>query len=618
MTDHELLGSWKEIADYLGKEIHTCWRWEKELGLPVHRIDSQSSRSRVFAYKSEIDQWLRERANGHETQAALHRVRTKVLPAVLIPALAGVIVLAVWHLGFRHPVARHQSERLVTIAVFPFSDANGPEHEAYFAEGITQEIIKTLRMYENLAVIPIPSTVKTGGSFSRPEVIGRELGLDYILKGSLRRDKEGISLAVEFFRAKDENRLWNSRYAEPLKNLMAATDDIQSRICETLKIRKRQVAPGSLEPDDSNGLTSLENYIKANFVSSRLESQTKDPWLLYHQGRFYSGQSTVADNELAISLFQQALALEPQYAEACIGLANCYTDYVSFNWDFDIQWLNKAQELLNKAQALSPGLPDYYSSLLKVALLREFIFNESREQEIQALAREGLGRYPNDQRLNSIVGVYYFRRFGRDGRQVDLDRALEDKKRAFWLNPYDFNNIVYAELLLLNRDFDAAIEVCRLAEKLDVSLSVRFFLGEVYYYRGELDQSRSLFLTFAALPRLRLMSLYFLAMIEAQQGRAAEAEKTIQQINLLSPEDYRFFNDSLSLASAYFGLGKTEMGYRYLSEFMKKEQKDNEKNINWRYIDLDGNFDRFKNDPKFLEILKIKAVAPWAKTEKSK
>jgi tetratricopeptide (TPR) repeat protein len=143
-------------------------------------------------------------------------------------------------------------------------------------------------------------------------------------------------------------------------------------------------------------------------------------------------------------------------------------------------------------------------------------------------------------------------------------------------------------------------------------------LGEVYYYRGELDQSRSLFLTFAALPRLRLMSLYFLAMIEAQQGRAAEAEKTIQQINLLSPEDYRFFNDSLSLASAHFGLGKTEIGYRYLSEFMKKEQKDNEKNINWRYIDLDGNFDRFKNDPKFLEILKIKAVAPWAKTEKSK
>ena len=618
MTDHELLGSWKEIADYLDKEIHTCWRWEKELGLPVHRIDSQSSRSRVFAYKSEIDQWLRERANGHEPQAAPQRVRSKVLPAVLILAMAGVIVLAVWYLGFRHSVARPRSERLMTIAVFPFSDANGTEQEAYYAEGITQEIVKTLRMYENLAVIPIPPALKTGGSFSNPEVIGRELGLDYILKGYLRREKEGISLAAEFLRAKDKTRLWSSQYTEPLKNLLTVTDDIQSRICQALKIRRKQIAPGSLELGDSNGLTSLENYIKANFVSSHLESQTKDPWLLYHQGRFYSGQSTVADNELAISLFQQALALEPQYADACIGLANCYADYVAFNWDFDIQWLNKAQELLNKAQALSPGLPDYYSSLLMVALLREFIFNEDREPEIQALAREGLGRYPNDQKLNSIVGVYYFRRFGRDGRQDDLKRALEYKKKAFWLNPYAFSNIVYAELLMLDRDFDMAIDVCRLAEKLDASLSARFFLGELYYYRGELDRSRSLFLTFETLPRLRLMSLYFLAMIEAQQGRAAEAEKTIQQIDLLSPEDYRFFHDALHLASTYFGLGKTELGYRYLSEFMKKEQTDKEKHINWRYIDLDGNFDRFKSDPKFLEILKIKAVPPWAKTEKLK
>lgn len=618
MNDHELLGSWKEIADYLGKEIHTCWRWEKELGLPVHRIDSQSSRSRVFAYRSEIDQWLRERANGHESQAAPHRVRAKVLAAVLLPALAGVVVLAVWYLGLRRPDARHQSERLVTIAVFPFSDPDGPEHQAYYAEGITQEIIKCLRMYDNLAVIPIPMTLKAGGSADKPEIIGRELGLDYVLKGSLRRDKEGISLAAEFLRAKDGTRLWNSRYSEPLRNLLTVTDDIQFRVCQTLKIKRRQVTPGSLEPDDSNGLTSLENYIKANFVSSHLASQTDDPWLLYHQGRFYSGQSTVADNELAISLFQQALALEPRYAEACIGLANCYMDYVSFNWDFDIQWLNKARELLNKAQALSPGLPDYYSSLLKGALLREFIFNESREQEIQALASEGLGRFPNDQKLNSIVGVYYFRRFGRDGRQDDMDRALEYKKKAFWLNPYDFNNIVYAELLMLNRDFDAAIEVCRLAEKLDASLSIRFFLGEIYYYRGELDRSRSLFMTFEILPRLRLMSSYFLAMIEARQGHAVEAEKMIQQINLLSPGDYRFFNDALRLASAYFGLGKTEPGYRYLSEFMKKEQKDKEKYFNWRYIDLDGNFDRFKNDPKFLEILNIKAVPPWAKTEKLK
>jgi hypothetical protein len=60
----KLLGSWKEIADYLGYEVRTCLRWEKKLGLPIHRIDPESSRSRVFAYQEELDDWLRTRQPG--------------------------------------------------------------------------------------------------------------------------------------------------------------------------------------------------------------------------------------------------------------------------------------------------------------------------------------------------------------------------------------------------------------------------------------------------------------------------------------------------------------------------------------------------------------------------
>ena len=64
MKNKEILDTWKEISQYLGKEIRTCSRWEKELGLPVHRIDESSSKSKVFAYKSEIDRWLEERSLG--------------------------------------------------------------------------------------------------------------------------------------------------------------------------------------------------------------------------------------------------------------------------------------------------------------------------------------------------------------------------------------------------------------------------------------------------------------------------------------------------------------------------------------------------------------------------
>jgi len=62
MRDNQRLDSWKEISSYVKREIRTCYKWEKELGLPVYRINKKSCRSRVFAYTDEIDQWFKERA----------------------------------------------------------------------------------------------------------------------------------------------------------------------------------------------------------------------------------------------------------------------------------------------------------------------------------------------------------------------------------------------------------------------------------------------------------------------------------------------------------------------------------------------------------------------------
>jgi hypothetical protein len=62
MPDNDRLDSWKEIADYVNRKIKSCYRWEKNFGLPIHRINKKSSRSKVFAYKSEIDQWFKQRA----------------------------------------------------------------------------------------------------------------------------------------------------------------------------------------------------------------------------------------------------------------------------------------------------------------------------------------------------------------------------------------------------------------------------------------------------------------------------------------------------------------------------------------------------------------------------
>lgn len=615
MTDREVFGSWKEIADYLGKEIRTCWRWEKQLGLPVHRIDSTSSRSRVFAYRSELDTWLRERADRDDASTGSRVSKWFWLAGgAVLSGLAAFIII----LGAHHGRFSTRNYRPLSIGVLPIVDERGPKQEAYYSEGITQEVVRGLRSYDGISVIPFPVPTENTAVYERPEVISRELGLDYVLKGRLRRQNNVIFLAVEFIKAKDDQSVWTEEYRNPLGNLVAVKDDIQSHICQVLNIRDTRAGLEPVDRASANQALSLEDYIKGNFILSRLEGQTNDPWLLYYQGKFYSEQYTAADNELAINLFRRAIDANSSYSRAYIGLANCYINYVAFNWDPDIQWLNKAEELLNKAQALEPDLPEYFGAMLVVLLQKQFCFGQDKEEMIGAILDQGLRLYPNDEHLNSLAGIHYYRLFARDGRTDDLRRADEFKHKAFWLNPYSFDNVTYADLLLVQSQFDKAVEVCKLAEKLDGSLQARFMLGEAYYYQGNMDASWSIFQSYDALPRLHAYALYFMAMIAAHQGQAAAARKILDEINLVSPGNIKFFTTKLYLASAHLGLGDRDAGFKLLAEHLAEVRAGNERFVEAIYVDIDPNIAKYRNDPKYLEVVKTKEQPRWLGAQKSK
>lgn len=94
MNNLDLFDSWKKISEYLRREVRTCIRWEKELGLPIHRIDKNSSRSKVFAYKAEIDAWLMHRPNHNETARSFFQKKS------LLIGLVPLILLILIVLGF--------------------------------------------------------------------------------------------------------------------------------------------------------------------------------------------------------------------------------------------------------------------------------------------------------------------------------------------------------------------------------------------------------------------------------------------------------------------------------------------------------------------------------------
>lgn len=595
MKDEEILDSWKKISEYLGREVKTCWRWKKELGLPVHHIDKGSKRSKVFAYKSEIDRWLRRRPTNIQT-------KKKILFGnrwIVIGVTSGFILLSIIFAIFysTQNISISPPSKTPTIVVIPFKNLNSSEYGEYFSEGIADELVKNLSMVEDLKIIPAFSFSKSKNSLLNTKELSKKKNVDYVLSGNLEKNDTKINLAVRLIRTKDNATLWKAEFIDSLENLFSIQENICKKICETLNLK---ISPSTfrLNYRTAQDPTAFDSYLKGNYILSRLKEDNSDPWKLFYQGKYYWGKCTPEANELAISLFNQAIKINPDFAPSYLGLAYCYSNYVNFNWDFNKKWLDKAEEIAKIAQKIEPDLPEYYSLLTEIYLIKYIGFNENTKDIAFELAEEGIKKYPNHAQLNSIVGYCYYLRFGEEGTESDFNKALNYKEKSFWLNPYAHNNIVYAELLMLNKEYNKAIEVCNIIENRDSSSMINFRLGEIYYFMGHLERSRHIFQQLGNPWQYKIGSLYYLGMIASQEGLKDEAQRIINEISTISPES---FQGELRLASIYSGLGEKELAYKYLRSFFTKISSQKKKFIYYKYLDIDKNFHNFKDEIKKLK-----------------
>lgn len=602
VKNEEILDSWKDISRYLDRDMRTCHRWEKEHGLPVHRIDNTSSRSKVFAYKSEIDKWLKERACSSKTKKK--SLLGKRWITIGIVSFLGFIAIILAFSYFTHRITFSPGSDHISIAVFPFENLNSSRYVEYFSEGMTNEIINNLTNLSWLRVIPAryaavhPKTSKTINQ------MGQELKADYILKGKIEKNENKIWMFVQLIRTKDDKNVWNKEYDCKLADIFTVQENIHKKINEILN--RGQELSSSSYYGKTHDYMAFDNYLKGNYILNRLNENNNDPWKLYHQGKYYSGQWTREGNELAINLFNQAIRIDSNFALAYIGLAYCYSNYVNYGWDFYEKWLDKAEYLIKKAQMIYPDLPEYYSALIEIYLLKELGFNENTKSAALELAQEGIKKYPDHLQLNSIVGYCYFLKFGEKGNEADYKKALEHKEKSFWLNPYSLNNIVYAEFLMLNKEFYKAVEVCTIIEKHDSSSLAKFRLGEVYYYSGDLDRSEAIFHQFDnAAIETKIGALYYLGMISSQRGEREKALKILEEIKRISPEEY-IIDDYLKIASIHMGLGIEELGYKELSSFFDRPIAKNMSYVYLKYIDIDNNFDKFRESEDFRKFIKFK------------
>jgi TolB-like protein len=603
MRNREILDSWKAISDYLDRDIRTCARWEKELGLPVHRFDKDSSRSKVFAYKSEIDEWLKEKKihNDVKKRPFLEKrwaIIGLVSAVILIMAVSASIYMANGRFSPAYP------ENLV-IAILPSESLNFSAHEQYISEGICNEISHSLSRINNLRVIPATSFARSDNPDKYLENIWEKFKVNHLLKTKIEKNRDKLKIWAQLVRTEDDKVIWNLESQDRLEELFSLKEDICLKIHKKLHSDNLIMSVHSLNNANAQNNGAFDNYLKGNHILNRANSENDDPWKLYIQGTYYQEKWTKESNDFAINFFSRAIELDESFAKAYIGLARCYVNYLNFNWDSDKKWLSKAEELLKKASSIDPECSEYYSTLIQVYLIKHFIFDENTKEKAFELAQHAIKKYPGCPFICSLLGFCHYLRFGENGDKLDFNKALELNEESYYLRPYHINNIRYAELLMLNKEYERALTVCSGIQEGEASLMADFLIGEIYYFMGDLHKSNDIFLQLETVNDFnsQIASLFYLGMIAARRGDASEAERILKKIKVIAPKETDYLDDELRMASICMGIGKKELGYKYLEAFFSKGRTDKIRQIYLKYIEIDRNFDICRDEERFKDII---------------
>jgi adenylate cyclase len=292
------------------------------------------------------------------------RVGTSVFVSVLVSVVlvAGIIAVRYFPVstpstqpltpGTQSPVSSPQSltpnpqplslPDKPSIVVLPFTNMSGDPSQDYFSDGITEVLTSDLSRISSLFVIARNSAFTYKGKATNVEDVGKELGVRYVLEGSVQKASDQVRIVAQLIDATTGGHIWSERYDRPLKDIFALQDEIVQRIVATLKLQ----------------LTLQEQ----GWVV-RKHTDNPEAYDFYLRGREYIGRNTKESIAQARQMFEKAFALDPQYAEAQARLGVTYYREWVWRWSADPQTLEHGLALAQKAVALDDSLPIAHSIL---------------------------------------------------------------------------------------------------------------------------------------------------------------------------------------------------------------------------------------------------------------
>jgi TolB-like protein/DNA-binding winged helix-turn-helix (wHTH) protein/Flp pilus assembly protein TadD len=479
-----------------------------------------------------------------------------------------VFLIAVAAAGFLRFSARVRptSGRLM-LAVLPFENLTGDAAQDYFSDGMTEEMISQLGNLDaaHLGVIARTSVMHYKHSQEPLDQIGRELGVQYVLEGSIRRDSDKVRITAQLIQLSDQTHLWARQYDRDLSHLLALQGEIAHEVSEEIQIALWDHKPIS-EP-----------------AQQPLSAQNYEAYDLYLKGQYFWNKRTAEGFERAIDYYQQAIAKDPNYARAYAGLADSYSLLAAYSTASPSEYMPKARAAALRALELDKDLPEAHTALALIVQNYDYDWQTAGREFQRAIELN-----PN----YATAHHWYAEHLMWRGR---FDEALRESERARQLDPLSL--IIATDngaILLYSRQYDRALEKLHAVRELDPrfpradGLMVRAYeeKGAFADALANLEKSRPPYNSWT------FSELAYVYGRTGQEAQAALALAKLEQLNRGQPVDPIVF------VPPYVGMDKKDEAFSWLNKAYAQHSNA------LTGLKVDPIYDSLRGDPRFQDLLR--------------